>query len=354
MNDPTSSPAFLFVTCQAGAEAPLKQQVASRWPEHRFAYSRPGFVTFKLPPAAPLAEDFDLESPLARAYGFSLGEVAAETLEARASAVWRLAAGRDFARLHVWPRDERPAGDHGYQPGHTPASREAEAALRAAAPSPVSEVSAPRAGERVLDVVLMREDQWWAGFHQHGAGHLPWPGGLSSLELPAHAVSRAYLKAAEALEWSGLPVSSGDTCAELGASPGGASQALLDRGLEVLGIDPAEIHPAVLAHPKFTHLRKRSHEVRRRDFRKVRWLLADMNVAPQYTLDAVEDIVRHPETNIRGVLLTLKLPEWKLLEDAPAWVERVRGWGYGQVALRQLGHHRQELALAGQRGGRRR
>ena len=80
----------------------------------------------------------------------------------------------------------------------------------------------------------------------------------------------------------------------------------------VTGIDPAEMAPAVLEHPHFTHIRRRSTQVRRREFRKIRWLTADMNVAPDYTLDAVEAIVTHPQINIRGLLLTLKLPEWKL------------------------------------------
>lgn len=351
MNDPSPAAApFLFVTCQAGAEPPLKQELAGRWPEFRFAYSRPGFLTFKLPLDHALAEDFDLESVFARAYGFSLGEATGDTPETRAAEVWRLAAGREFARLHVWPRDEHPAGDHGFQPGLNDASRAVDAAIRAAAPVPMDPVTSPRLGERVLDVIQIRPEQWWVGFHAHGRGHLPWPGGLSSMELPAHAVSRAYLKACEALEWSRLPIARGDVCAELGASPGGASQALLDRGLSVLGIDPANIDPIVLANPKFTHLRKRSHEVRKREFRKVRWLLADMNVAPQYTLDAVEEIVKHEETNLRGLLLTLKLPEWKLAEDMPAWRERVKSWGFTKIAIRQLSNHRQELALAAWHG----
>ena len=70
----------------------------------------------------------------------------------------------------------------------------------------------------------------------------------------------------------------------------------------------------------FKHIRKRNQEVRRREFRKVRWLLADMNVAPSYTLDAVEDIVKHRETSIKGVLLTLKLLEWTLADGIPAYL----------------------------------
>ena len=112
----------------------------------------------------------------------------------------------------------------------------------------------------------------------------------------------------EGLRWSQLPIPRGARVAEIGSAPGGASQALLARGCVVTGIDPAEMAPAVLNHPRFTHIRRRSMEVRRRDFQKIRWLTADMNVAPEYTLDAVEAIVTHPRVSIRGLLLTLKLP----------------------------------------------
>ncbi len=45
-----------------------------------------------------------------------------------------------------------------------------------------------------------------------------------------------------------------------------------------------------------------------------------MNVAPNFTLDAIEAIVIHPEVNIRGMLLTLKLPEWRLASAIPAFL----------------------------------
>jgi 23S rRNA (cytidine2498-2'-O)-methyltransferase len=93
-------------------------------------------------------------------------------------------------------------------------------------------------------------------------------------------------------------------------------------------------------------VQKRGHEVRRREFRNVRWLTADINVAPEYTLDTVEGIVTHPAVKIEGLLLTLKLLEWKLADDVPAYLERVRSWGYERVAARQLSHNRQEICLA--------
>ena len=109
------------------------------------------------------------------------------------------------------------------------------------------------------------------------------------------------------------------------------------------------MHPAVLANPNFTHVRKRGDDVRRREFRKVRWLFSDMNVAPQTMLDTVEGIVSHPEVNVRGLLLTLKLLDWQMAEQIPEYLFRLRAWGYKDLHARQLQHDRQEICVAAMR-----
>jgi 23S rRNA (cytidine2498-2'-O)-methyltransferase len=177
---------------------------------------------------------------------------------------------------------------------------------------------------------------------------------VRDLALPEHAVSRAYLKMQDALAWSELPIERGQHVVELGCSPGGASQALLDRGLMVTGIDPAEVDEQVLSNPQFTHVRKRADDVRRREFRGIHWLAADMNVAPQTTLDTVEAIVTHEAVNIRGLLLTLKLLDWDMADAVPEYLERIKRWGYGSVRARQLAHHRQEFVVAALRTTRKR
>jgi 23S rRNA (cytidine2498-2'-O)-methyltransferase len=164
--------------------------------------------------------------------------------------------------------------------------------------------------------------------------------------LPEHAVSRAYLKMAEALVWSDLPLARGEHVVELGCAPGGASQALLDAGLFVTGVDPAEVDETVLADPHFNHVRARVAKAPKRLLRGAHWLAADMNVAPAYTLDAVESVVKHKDISIRGLILTLKLSDWSLVDELPAYVERVRRWGYKDVRLRQLAFNRQEICLA--------
>ncbi|MDO4558964.1 MAG: SAM-dependent methyltransferase, partial [Planctomycetia bacterium] len=200
-------------------------------------------------------------------------------------------------------------------------------------------------GDTVLDVVLVGPREWWIGTHLVRTRIDQVPGGLISLKTPPGVVSRAWLKMEEALWWSELPIRPGDECAEIGSAPGGASQAILARGARLYGIDPAEMAPEVLRNRRFTHIRKRTHEVRRRVFRNVKWLTADMNVSPDYTLDSVEGIVTHPECGVRGMILTLKLFRWALADEIPRFLERIRNWGFRNVRARQLQYNRQEICV---------
>ncbi len=361
---------FLFFTCQVGVEKVLKAELARLRPELRFAFSRPGFLTYKLPPQLVLPEDFRLRAVFARSYGFSVGKVSiidktAETAgteenrsagvdwEMLAREVWKIAPGGDYQRIHVWPRDASEPGRHGYEPGMTPEAIFLHEELRRLCPNPAAlaaEDADPEqpaaAGQLVLDCIIIDPGVCWVGYHRAGGFSSRWPGGMLPLKLPEDAVSRAWLKMEEALCWSRLPIRAGNRVAEIGSAPGGASQALLSRGLLVAGIDPAEMSPTVLANPNFTHIRRRSLQVRRREFRKIRWLTADMNVAPNYTLDSVEAIVTHPEVNIRGMVLTLKLTDWSLAQNIPEYLERIRGWGYEVVRARQLLFNRREICVA--------
>ncbi len=342
-------PQFLFLTCQNGAESALKGEVARKWPGFRFAYSRPGFLTFKVPADVHLGSDFDPGLVLARSCGFSLGKVTGESAAALAEGVWRLYGERAWEQVHVWARE---SAAHSETVGFSPldhAAREAQNALAAKCPWPdrLGKVNRPaRPGDFVLDCIVVEANEWWAGYHRADSVASRWAGGMTRLKMPPGIVSRAWLKMEEALRWAQLPVPSDARFVELGSSPGGASQALLNRGWHVIGVDPAEMAPAVLDHPNFQHIRRRASQVRRREFRKIRWLTADMNVAPSYTLAVVEDIVMHPDVNVRGMLLTFKLPQWELAEHIPEFLDRVQSWGFNRVQARQLQHNRQEICVA--------
>jgi 23S rRNA (cytidine2498-2'-O)-methyltransferase len=351
---------FVFMTCRAGAEAALKLEVGKVEPGWRPSFSRPGFLTFKNAGERPIDDRKLSEQHWTFAYtqGISLGRLAGAQLADLVRQFWEhpevaaIAASGATIDLHVWQREPMADNEDGLATYVTPLCREIESALRAAAPEQstlVREMAphrkpAPR-NCRVLDVVVVEPGEWWIGYHKAVKTAERWPGGAIPVRLPSHAVSRAYAKLEEAIQWSGFPLVAGEECVEVGCAPGGASQALLERGLFVTGIDPADVEPVVLEHARFRHLKKRGSDVRRTEFEGVRWLVADMNIAPQDTLDEVEAIVRHPSVSIRGLVLTLKCSEWNVAEQLPKFVARIREWGYRDVRYRQLVTGGQEICL---------
>jgi 23S rRNA (cytidine2498-2'-O)-methyltransferase len=352
-------PKFVFTVCRPGAEAALKDEITARHAAWRFAFSRPGFVTFRLPDDA--AEPA-LKSTFARAWGVSLGKVADADEAMRVREAWRAFAAAlppaelaECAHLHVWARDRALPGDLGFDTAAAAADAALGARLLAARPALASGEWAPLSnacaapGEHVLDCVLVEPGEWWLGRHRATAPETRWPGGVPPLTVPADMISRAYLKIEEALAWSELPLRAGDAVVEIGSAPGGIAQALLARGCTVTGIDPAEMDARVLANPRFTHWRARAKDLKRGAFRDFRWLVSDANVAPNYTLDTVEAIVAHAGVEIEGLVLTLKLTDPKYAAALPRYAQRIRGWGYAEVRERQLAYNRQELCVVATR-----
>ncbi|MDG2206821.1 MAG: SAM-dependent methyltransferase [Pirellulales bacterium] len=345
---------FIFVTCQIGSEQIIKKNLVEKG--LRFAFSRPGFLTFKIPHSQPLFDSLELNDPFVRSAGRCLGKVQGESDEQRALALWDQVADIPFDRLHVWPRDRFAAGQHHFNPGLNDGSRATEASLRQTAPATRSNLfenrcdkNLARRNERVLDCIVVEADEWWVGAHFVDRWVQRWPGGFWEPEGEVEMISRAYLKMSEALAWLAWPIKAGQRCVELGCAPGGASQALLDCGMRVAGIDPAQVDPRVEDHPEFQHIRKRSGDVRVRNFQEFQWLTADINLAPEKMLDEVERIVAHQANRVRGVILTAKLQDWNLADRIPKYLERIGSWGYPRLRARQLSHNRQEVCLAGLR-----
>ena len=347
---------FVFVVCQAGAEAALKTEIRRRHPELRLAFSRPGFVTFKTPDTRGFIENFQLKSVFARAWGHSIGKVVGsdtatmvreygELLSAHLSAE-QLAACR---HVHVWERDRFLPGSRGFEPGVSVLATEVGRILEPSSEDTTAKRSVnaiPEAEQLIIDCVLVEPGEWWIGWHIADEGPSCWPGGAPQIQLPEHAVSRTWLKMTEGLMWSGFPVNSGDSAVEIGSSPGGSCQALLGLGLTVTGIDPAEMAEALSKEEKFTHVRGRAKEQPRRFFSNFRWLASDASAVPNYALDSIEAIVTHKSVNIEGLLLTLKFTDWKLADEIPLYHKRIRSWGYQNVRSRQLAFNRREICVA--------
>ncbi|MGI4952143.1 MAG: SAM-dependent methyltransferase [Janthinobacterium lividum] len=97
--------------------------------------------------------------------------------------------------------------------------------------------------------------------------------------------SRAYLKLWEALTRLGARPGPGDTCLDLGASPGGWTWVLARLGAGVTGVDKAPLDPRVAALPGVTQSIDSAFAL---EPRPVDWLVCDVIAYPARTLAMLE------------------------------------------------------------------
>lgn len=330
---------FIFTTCQTGAEAVLKREIAREFPEWKFSFSRPGFLTWKAPDTDH-GQLWGLPLVFARHWGVSLGQSTEAELLTKLTGliaeVGRPAAIQGFSRS---PETEVPAP-----------SQELLTSLRQALGVAGSGELKPE--DLVMDVILMDEGKYWVGYHRHERGRLARPGGYFDLPLPEWAPSRAYLKVAEAAERWSIPFERGDRAIEIGSAPGGACAYLLERGLDVIGVDPGAMAESLFeardGWGKFTHVRKSVSGLGDEDFGpEIQWLLVDVNASPDIVLPMIRPLKRYIEPSLKGVLVTIKLNDLELADHLPLYAKSLMSWRLEGVEIRQLSQNRQEVAAFG-------
>lgn len=397
---PVEPTEFIFVICQNGAESAAKLEIMTNHPNLKLSFSRPGFITFKVEPGS-MALRFNLKSTLARSYGWSLGRCTGEVAEQMADEIVKVDAISLADRIHVFERDPLLPGKNGFEPGVSPLANEigemlavrlqakspkpapvvtSESPTKAASEKSTDEVPSDeadvasaavdadsadtavqpvttklarsygvnqvaRADQLVFDVVMVEPGQWWYGFHYANTTAGRWVGGAPTFDTSKEVYSRAYFKLKEALLWSGITIQPGDVCAEIGSAPGGACQLLLEAGATVIGIDPAEMEDEVLKHENMTHIRRKANEVKKRDFKPVKWLIVDVNTDPGFTLDVAEEIAKYEEVSFTGMVLTLKMLSNDFYKQVPPIMARMKSLGFQVVKLRQLAFNRRECCL---------
>lgn len=341
---------FIFAICQTAATSAARRELLAGG-GLKLAYSQPGFITFKVENGSSFPERFNLTSTLARSYGWALGKVQGDQAGELMQQVIENPELAKCQHLHVVEREKFSPGEKGFEPGISVLANEIASLAKEKiktipefADLKVNQVAKP--DERVFDVILVQPNEWWMGYHNATNRSQRWVGGVPRIDTTREVVSRAYFKLEEALLWSGFRIRPDEVCAEIGSAPGGACQLLLEKGNRVLAIDPAEMDETIAGHENLVHIKKRGRDVRKKEFKDVRWLLVDLINAPTYTLDTIEEIVANENTNVRGLLLTLKLTDWQLVETIPALMERVRKMGFGLVKARQLAFNRKEFCLA--------
>lgn len=170
---------------------------------------------------------------------------------------------------------------------------------------------------------------------------------LSKLKTPSDSPSRAWLKIAQACEL--FPRERSGDALEIGCSPGGAAHFLLSQNLKLVGVDPGEMAPEILAHEHFHHIRKPVQDLTPEDLPyKFSLLAVDTNLPASVSVKESLRIAAWSGKKLLEVYLTVKLPTPKLVSSLPRYKKTLEDMGFQSFYVQLPSHHR-EILLIGQR-----
>ena len=135
-----------------------------------------------------------------------------------------------------------------------------------------------------------------------------WSGGVTRYKIEKDQISRAELKLLEAVDTFDIDFSNKKRVLDLGASPGGWTRILLNKGLKVTAVDPADMDLRITANRNLTHFKMASQEYYTVNKQKFDVLANDMKKDPQ---DSARLVLKYSKFLNRGgiVIMTFKLPK---------------------------------------------
>jgi 23S rRNA (cytidine2498-2'-O)-methyltransferase len=171
-----------------------------------------------------------------------------------------------------------------------------------------------------------------------------WPMGIPRLRAPSAAPSRSAVKLAEALlEFApARRFEPGLQAVDLGASPGGWTWQLVQRGFMVTAVDNGAIDAKLLDSGQVRHRREDGFGYRPPD--PVALMVCDMVESPSRIARLVARWIADEWS--REVIFNLKLPmkkRWEELERCRAIIDEALGGGGYYLRFKHLYHDREEV-----------
>ncbi len=124
----------------------------------------------------------------------------------------------------------------------------------------------------------------------HRAVLSPFPKGFIPVASDKAAPCRAFTKLVEAELRLGRLIAAGETCVDLGASPGSWTYVALQRGARVTAVDRSPLRPDLMRNPRLEFHRGDAFGFAPQA--PVDWLLCDVIAAPDRSIDLVLDWCR--------------------------------------------------------------
>jgi 23S rRNA (cytidine2498-2'-O)-methyltransferase len=130
----------------------------------------------------------------------------------------------------------------------------------------------------------------------------PFPKGDIPIASDRSAPCRAFAKLLEAEQRLSCRIARGETCVDLGASPGSWTYVALQRGARVVAVDRAPLRADLMRHPRLTFCKGDAFTFEPE--RPVDWLLCDVIAAPERSITLLLDWIRRRRA--RRFVVTIK------------------------------------------------
>lgn len=172
----------------------------------------------------------------------------------------------------------------------------------------------------LVQVVLTAPNAGWISFsaapqpHDLRALVSPFLGGYIPHAEDKAAPSRAFAKVIEAELRLGQQIERGQTCVDLGASPGSWSYVGIQRGARVIAIDRSPLRDDLMRNPRLSF--QQADAFKFKPDQPVDWLICDIIAAPQRSIDLLLEWLR--ERQMRRFIVTIKFKgteEYHLLDQ---------------------------------------
>lgn len=176
----------------------------------------------------------------------------------------------------------------------------------------------------------------------------PWPAGVPRLKFPPTAPSRSTLKLEEAFhvfmdkDAQNALLRPGQRAVDLGASPGGWTWQLLQKGMFVTAVDNGKMAETLTATGMVEHLREDAFRFRPRT--PVDWMVCDVVEQPSKVAKMAANWIG--SGLCKHLIINLKLPMKQRLDEVRRSLETIhdsnKDW---TIRAKQLYHDRREVTV---------
>jgi 23S rRNA (cytidine2498-2'-O)-methyltransferase len=171
----------------------------------------------------------------------------------------------------------------------------------------------------------------------------PFCGGIAGIAADRRAPSRAFAKLIEAELRLGRRIEAGQTCVDLGSSPGSWAYVALERGARVLAVDRSPLRADLMAHPALAFVRGDAFGYRPAE--RVDWLLCDVIAPAERIIELLQTWVA--ERWCRRFCVTIKFrgtSDYAILEPLKSWLAAADV----EFILRRLTNNKNEITAIGE------